>query len=64
MEDEEFLTLKRVAAILDYEISTIRRWIKDERLRAVKIGSEWRVARSDLRAFIAQYEANQEDRHE
>lgn len=61
MEEEEYLALPRVAAILGYEISTIRRWIKDKRLRAVKIGSEWRVARSDLRAFIAQYEAKEGD---
>ena len=44
-------TVAQVAEILDLHPKTIRRLIKDGRLKARKIGREWRVRREDLREY-------------
>lgn len=32
--------------------STVRAWIRDGELRAIKMGRDWRVAVKDLEAFM------------
>jgi excisionase family DNA binding protein len=32
--------------------STIRAWIRQQKLRAIKFGREWRVAAKDLERFL------------
>ncbi len=46
------LTVHDAADILQVKESTVRVLIKDKRLRAVKIGKEWRIGQSDLLAFL------------
>lgn len=46
------LTVHDAADILKVRESTVRVLIKDKRLRAVKIGKEWRIAQRDLLAFL------------
>ncbi|TQV78443.1 helix-turn-helix domain-containing protein [Denitrobaculum tricleocarpae] len=45
-------TLHEVADLLKVKESTVRSWIHDESLRAVKFGRDWRVAKKDLEAFV------------
>lgn len=46
------LTVHEVADLLKVRESTIRAWINDGQLRAIKFGREWRVAQKDLEAFL------------
>lgn len=56
-EPDELLTVAEVAAELKLHEETIRRWIRDGKLRAIHLGSThagYRVRRSDLALFLAQ----------
>ena len=46
-----FLTVAEVAELLKVREATVRAWIHDCTLRAVKFGREWRVAQRDLEEF-------------
>lgn len=46
------LTVHEVADLLKVRESTVRAWINDNTLRAVKFGREWRVAHKDLETFL------------
>jgi excisionase family DNA binding protein len=56
------LTLHEAAEKLKVKESTIRQWIKDRELRAIKFGREWRIAQIDLEAFLNQH-ANMPPQH-
>lgn len=49
---DELLTIAEVAVYLKLSRRTAWRWCKAGQLPAVKIGHQWRVARSDLESFI------------
>jgi len=44
-------TLDQVAEHLDLHVKTVRRYVRDGKLKAKRIGKEYRVARADLDAF-------------
>jgi excisionase family DNA binding protein len=44
-------TVSEIAQILDLHPKTVRRLIRDGRVRARKIGREWRVTKEDLRDY-------------
>ena len=46
------MTVHDAADFLKVRESTVRALINDKRLRAVKIGKEWRIAQVDLLAFL------------
>ena len=48
----EMYTVYEVAKTLKLDAETIRRYINREKIRAYKIGKEWRVKESDLLEFI------------
>lgn len=49
----ELLTVAEVAAEMKVTEATVRRWINQGKLRARRLGgSEFRILRSDLNAFI------------
>ena len=52
MLSRPLLTVHEVAALLKVKESTVRAWIHDRSLRAVKFGREWRVAVKDLEAYV------------
>jgi excisionase family DNA binding protein len=47
----EFLTVDVAAALLQLHPKTVLRFIREGRLRARKVGKQYRVLRSDLNAF-------------
>lgn len=54
----DYLSLKQIAKELNISVITIRRYIKSGKLRAKKIGKEYRVLRSDFNNFVNPSESN------
>jgi excisionase family DNA binding protein len=52
MLSRPLLTVHETAEHLKVKESTIRAWIRQEKLRAIKFGREWRVAVRDLERFL------------
>lgn len=50
--DKELLTVEEVSGILGVHPITIRRYIKDNKIKASKIGGQWRITSSDLKEFM------------
>src|SRR5579864_4056028 len=46
--EDPWLTVQQVSEELKIHPATVRIWIKAGRLRAVRVGREWRVRRSEL----------------
>ena len=50
---EELLTLKQVADELQLHVDTVRDWVREKKLNAIKLSArEYRVKRSDLNKFL------------
>lgn len=46
------LTIEAVAEILSVHTRTVRRYIKENKLPAQKVGGQWRVLADDLKTFL------------
>ncbi len=46
------LTVHETAEKLRVKESTVRSWIRAEKLRAIKFGREWRISVKDLERFL------------
>ena len=55
MLSNQFLTTHEIAELLKVREQTVRTWIHQEDLRAVKLGREFRIAVSDLEAFVNEH---------
>ena len=50
---KSYYIVKEVSEILDLSIVTIRRYIKDQKIRGFyKLGKEYRIEKEDLEKFI------------
>lgn len=49
--ESKFYTIDQVAEILDIHHKTIRKFIKEGKLKANKFGKQWRISQEDLDAF-------------
>ena len=50
---EEYYTTEQVAKMLGIKnVITVRRWIMDRRITAIKIGREYRITKTDLDKFL------------
>ncbi|MEE4173690.1 MAG: helix-turn-helix domain-containing protein [Xanthomonadales bacterium] len=52
MLNEPLMTVHDAADFLRVRESTVRALINDKRLRAVKVGKEWRIDPADLLSFL------------
>lgn len=50
--NEEYYTVEQISNMLNIHPKTIQRYIREGKLRAVKIGKGWRVSGHDLSTFI------------
>ena len=55
MLSKPFMTTQEIAELLKVKEPTVRSWIHDADLRAVKIGREFRIAVKDLEAFLNEH---------
>lgn len=51
-QTDELLTIAEVATYLKLSRRTAWRWCKSGHLPAIKVGHQWRIAKSDLENFI------------
>jgi excisionase family DNA binding protein len=54
----DILTVETAANLLQLHPKTILRFIRERRLRATKVGKQYRIRRSDLNAFAGSNSAN------
>lgn len=52
MKDDAVFSTKEVAEKFKVTYLTVFRWIKSGKLKAFKVGKQYRVKREDLEAFI------------
>lgn len=46
--EQEFLTIWEVAKEANVCAETVRRWIRGDKLKAIKVGAAWLIARDNL----------------
>lgn len=57
--NDELLTVEQVAAELQLHPDTVRRYIREKKLRAVRLSStNMRIRRSELNRFLKERETN------
>ena len=52
MLSKPFMTIHEVAELLKVSEATVRTWIHEDDLRAIRVGRDFRVAVKDLEAFV------------
>jgi len=60
---QELYSVEQVAERLGLHVRTIRGYIREGRLSAMRIGKQYRITRSDLEAFTGQPAAADASRH-
>ncbi|WBW96480.1 helix-turn-helix domain-containing protein [Oceanirhabdus sp. W0125-5] len=49
---KELFTVEEVAQVLDVHTRTVRRYIKEDKLCASKVGGRWKVEKDELKRFM------------
>jgi len=52
MAEKPLLTTENVAELLQLDVETVRRYIREGKLKAIKLGREYRVRREDFEEFL------------
>jgi excisionase family DNA binding protein len=50
----DLYSVEQVASLLGLHVRTVRHYVREGRLKAVRIGKQYRIARADLEAFTGQ----------
>lgn len=61
MLDKEYYSPQEIADKFNLKHRTVSNWIRQGKLKAIKLGDLWRVHRDDLEAFIQVYEGKKEE---
>lgn len=48
-----FMSPKSTALEIEVDRETVYRWIREGKLRATRVGRQWRIRRADLEAFMS-----------
>ncbi len=51
---EKLYTPDMAAEMLHISTLTLKKWLRSGRLTGIKVGRQWRIRESDLKAFIEQ----------
>ncbi len=51
---QDFFSIEDVASILKLHVKTVRKYVRDGKLPATRIGKQYRIARADLLSFTGQ----------
>lgn len=52
---QDWLTADEIAEDLRVNVSTVREWIRQKKLKAAKFGRDYRIRRKDYEEFIEQH---------
>jgi excisionase family DNA binding protein len=63
LEMQELLSAEQVAEQLGLQVRTVRGYVRDGKLKAVRIGKQYRIAREDLAELIGRPEPVRRRRH-
>ncbi|MFH1720777.1 MAG: helix-turn-helix domain-containing protein [Patescibacteria group bacterium] len=50
--EEQFLTVEQVSKVLQLHPFTVLKYIKQEKLKGIKLGRRYRIKKSDVNAFL------------
>jgi len=53
---EEVYTVEEVAETLKFNVRTVQGWIKKGKLKATKIGSDYRITETAVKEFLKEHE--------
>ena len=59
--DDIFYTTNEVAQILRIKEGTVRKWVREEKIDAVKFGRVWRISEKALKIFVAGGRSSRQD---
>lgn len=45
---QELFSIKQVAEMLGFKERAVRQWVKDGKIKAIKVFSEWRIPKEEL----------------
>lgn len=51
---DEFFTAEELADYLKVSSQTVRAWIREKKVRAIKFGRSWRIPSDELRRIVAE----------
>ena len=49
-----YMTVEEVSKRMQVTKTTVQRWIRNQKLKAVKIGKSWRITEQELKRFFDQ----------
>ncbi|WP_243788216.1 helix-turn-helix domain-containing protein [Saccharopolyspora gloriosae] len=52
--DQQWYSVEQVADLLGLHVKTVRGYVRDERLNAVRVGKQYRISREDLAQFTGE----------
>ena len=61
MMTSNLYSAEQVAGMLNLHVKTVRRYVRDGRLKAKRIGKEYRITRADLEAFAGEVRPAEKD---
>jgi excisionase family DNA binding protein len=61
MVTSNLYSAEQVAGMLNLHVKTVRRYVRDGRLKAKRIGKEYRITRADLEAFAGEVRPAEKD---
>jgi excisionase family DNA binding protein len=53
--EKDIYTVPEVARRLQVTDKTVRAWISERKLTAIRVGREWRIREEDVQAFIQRH---------
>ncbi len=60
----EWLSVEYIAEELNVSVSTVRSWIRNKKLKAVRIGRDYRIKREDYNKFLEERTTTDENEEE
>lgn len=55
---DEYMSVKEIASLLKVNIVTVRRWVRNDKLPAYKLGKDYRITKKDLDKFLSERRVN------
>lgn len=62
MEDKSWLRVETIAKELDVAEGTVRAWIREGKLPALRVGRDYRIKREDYDEFIKKHYSGGDDK--